>query len=224
MPTSGTYDWPLTAAQMIQEALVELGAYGNGETIDSTDEARALVRLNAMLHTWAVRGNLYRDGAGTVTITGGEGSGTLPQQVRQLNSVRYVASATNHRVLTEWNRDDYYTLPNRTQSGDPVAYYLKRDRDACEIYIWPVPAADIDLHLDFGAAPEAITASSQTVDIPQEWQEAVILGLAARCANMFGTTRIDPNTVRRLDAQAGQAYQLLLDSDRPDSYYFVPDR
>jgi hypothetical protein len=224
MTTSGTYDWPMTAEQTITQALVDLGALNSGDAPETQETADALVRLNAMLHSWGVRGNLYRDQSGTVVITGGEGGATLPQEVRQINSARYVQSATNHRVLTQWNRDDFYSLPNRSQAGNPVAYYLKRGRDAPEIYVWPVPAADITLELDYGAAPETITDASQTVDIPQEWQEATILGLASRCASMFGTTRIDPATVQRIDDRAAQAYQLLLDSDRPDSYYFEPDR
>lgn len=213
----------MTAAALIEAALNELGAYGAGQTIDATDQAAALVRLNAMLHTWGVRGNLYRDETGTATITGGVGSGTLPAEVRQLNSVRFVASATNYRQLTEWTRDDYYSIPNRDQAGDPVAYYLQRHRDGAMIWLWPVPADDATLHLDYGSAVETVTAASETVDLPQEWQEAAILGLAARCASMFGTTRIDPGTVRRIDQRAAEAYGLLLDSDRPDSYIFLPD-
>jgi hypothetical protein len=39
---------------------------------------------------------------------------------------------------------------------------------------------------------------------------------------MFGTTRIDPGTVQRVEGQAQMLYQRMLDADRPDSYYFEP--
>jgi streptomycin 6-kinase len=86
-----------------------------------------------------------------------------------------------------------------------------------------VPSANITLELDYSRAAETVTDPSETVDVPEDWQEALILGLASRMASMFGKARTDGGNVGRIDAKAAALYQHLLDRDRPDSYYFEPD-
>jgi hypothetical protein len=225
MPTSGVYDWPLTAEEVVTQALVEIGAYAAGETPSGTDMDDAIVRLNAMLKSVGGEANLFHDKVDTVTVTGGDSSVAAPDDAHSINSVRYVQSATNHRLMGQWNRDQYYMLPNRAQtsSSGPSIWYAQKTTTGITIYVWPVTSTDIDLELDYNATVQTVTDPSETIDVPQEWQEFLILGLASRCASMFGTTRVDPATVQRVDGRASALYQRLLDRDRPDSYYFEPD-
>jgi hypothetical protein len=116
-------------------------------------------------------------------------------------------------------------IPNRAQTtnGGPSVYYLEKGVSGLTIHVWPVPSADIDLEIDYNRIADTVTDPSETLDLPEEWQEAVIMGLASRMASMFGVTRTDPATVQRIDQKAAILYQRLLDRDRPDSYYFEPD-
>src|SRR5689334_7114176 len=143
MTTSGITDWPLTVAEVVRHALVELGAISSGEEPEATEEADAMVRLNGMLKTWSTKANLFREATGTLTVLGGTGAGTLPSEVRQLNSARLIVSSTYQRPLLQWNRDQYYSMPNRAAVGNPTIFYLSRTPTASEIRIWPVPAADV---------------------------------------------------------------------------------
>ncbi len=222
MPTSGVTDWALSAGEVIRAAMVELGALNSSEDPESSEETDAMQRLNAMLKTWGGEANLFREGTGTLTIAAATGAGTLPSSVRTVNSVRHILSATNQRPLMQWNRDQYFQLPNRISVGNPSIYYVARTPSSTVIQVWPVPAAATTYHLDYGQAVETVTGVDEELDVPQEWQEAVILGLASRCASMFGTTRLDPGTVQRVDMRAAELYQQLLDRDRPDSYFFEP--
>lgn len=222
MTTSGITDYDLTAREMCRQAAVELGAISSGEQLESEEADDMLVRFNLMLKSWATEGNLFREASGTVTVPAATGAGTLPQSLREIVSVRHVVSATNFRQLQRWNRTQYYQMPNRAAAGNPTIYYATEGLAQDAIYIWPVPAADVDLHLDYYRSAEIITDLAQTVDIPQDWAEAAIFGLAARCANMFGTARLDPATTERVTQLAGGLYQRLLDQDRPDSYFFEP--
>ena len=52
MATSGSWDYSLTAAQVIQAAFEDLGAYAPGQTIGSADAAMALTRLNLLAKQW----------------------------------------------------------------------------------------------------------------------------------------------------------------------------
>jgi hypothetical protein len=221
--TSGITSWPLTAEELVTQACYELGSHSQGETPSGEEMEDALLRLNAMLKSWAGDGNLFREATETVTVPAGTGVATVPDGVRDVSSVRHVVSSTYNRQLAEWNRAQYYTLPNRIASGNPSIYYLAPTTSGLTIHVWPVPATDITLELDYNRSAETVTDPSETLDIPEEWQEAVLYGLASRCASMFGTTRTDPNTVVRIDQKAAVLYQKLLDRDRPDSYYFEAD-
>lgn len=222
MATSGVTNWPMTAGELIGQAMVELGVLSSGEDPEASELSDAMVRLNAMLKTWSRKANLWRDGTATLTVTGGSGGATLDQEVRDVNSVRQIISATNYRSLAAWTREQYYSFPNRFAAGNPTIYYLDRGLDSVAIKLWPVPVGDITLHIDYSRAAETVTQPGETVDISQEWQEAVILGLASRIAGMFGATRLDPTLVGDVKTRARDLEQELFDSDRPDSYTFEP--
>jgi hypothetical protein len=220
--TSGIYSFELTARELVKQAMVELGAINPGEEPDPSEMDDAIVRLNMMLKTWGTRDNLYREETGTLTIPAGVAAGTLPESARSIVSLAYIDSATNHRLLQGWNRMQYYSLPNREAVGLPTIYFASQGRDADNLFLWPVNPAETNLHLVYNRAVEVVTDPSQTVDVPEEWIEAVMLGLADRLANMLGTTRMDPGTVQQIQGRASAAYQYLLDMDRPDSYMFEP--
>lgn len=52
MATSGSYDYSLTAAQLINVAMEDLGVLAAGETLSSEDQSLALVRLNLIVKQW----------------------------------------------------------------------------------------------------------------------------------------------------------------------------
>lgn len=223
MPTSGEYDWAVTAGDFVTSAMRELGVVSAGMEPENSEMQEAIRRFNGMLSTWAGESNLWRETLAEITITGGTGAATLPTDVRDVFSVRHVVSATYKRALAKWNRDQLYSLPNRTTAGNPTVFYYSQQTGGDVLRIWPVPAANITLEIDYGRAPEIVTAPEDEIDLPQEWFEAALYGLAARCANMFGATKLDPANVQRITQQAASLYQRLLDRDRPDSYYFEPD-
>lgn len=222
MTTSGITDLSLTARQIVTQAMKKIAAISGGEAPEGVEMEDGILALNLMLKSWATEGNLYREASGTVTIPGGTGAGTLPAGVRDVVSVRQIVSSTNYRQLTRWNRAQYYQMPNRSAVGNPTVFYATQGLSQDAIYVWPVPAADVDLHLDYYRSAEVVTDAGQTVDVPEDWSEAVIFGLAARIANEFGATRLDPASVDRVTQLAGGLYQRLLDQDRPESYVFEP--
>ena len=55
--------------------------------------------------------------------------------VRDVNSVRHIVSATNKRVLGQWNRDQYHQLPNRATVGNPTIYYYSQGAETDSLRI-----------------------------------------------------------------------------------------
>jgi hypothetical protein len=222
MPTSLDTTLELTAADACKSAAVELGAIGTADSLEDSEQEEMVRRLNSMLNSWAVEANIFREMTATAVITGGTGAASLPADVGDVNAVRLVVSATNQRQLLPMNRSQYFQFPNRAQVGTPTMYYYAQGAETDALRIWPVPAADVTLELDYSRRAYAVKAPEETIDVPQEWHETIYLNLASRCASMFGTTRVDPATVQRVDARGAQLYQRMLDADRPDSYFFEP--
>jgi hypothetical protein len=217
-------DWTQTVGQICLSAAMELGAVGLGDSLEAPEEAEMQTRLNSMLAKWSIDANLFREASGTITVLGGTGAATLPASVRDIRSARYIQSSTNKRTLTLWNRDEYFQLPNRAQTGFPSIAYFSKQIGGAALYLWPIPTTDVDIELDYNRSFFFAEGPDQELDIPPEWHEAVLYGLASRSAGIFGTTMLDPDKVQRCDAQARASYERMLDSDRPDSYYFEYDQ
>ena len=223
MTRSANPEWTQTVGQLCLSAARELGAVGLGDSLDSQELEEMIIRLNSMLGKWSEEMNQWRDESATITVPAATGAATLPVEVSTIRSVRYIESATYKRPLAAWNRDQYFILPNRSQAGAPTAYYHAQRMDGDAIYFWPVPAAEADFELDYSRGFYFAEGPEQELDIPRQWHEAALYGLASRCAGIFNTLELDPSLVQRCDAQARASYQTLLDADRPDSYYFEYD-
>jgi hypothetical protein len=221
MTTSGVTAWSLTARDMVKASLLELGVISSGEDPEASEMEDCLVRFNGMLKSWQNTTNLFRETTANIVTTPATASVTLSAGIRDVSSVRFVQSATIDRLLYPMGRTDYLSMPNKTTAGSPTMYYLSRQRDAAVLYLWPVSATAATLRIDYSRIAETITDQSETVDVPEEWQETVILGLAERCIGMFGTSRLDPATAANVRQRAGALYSQMLDSDRPDSYRFT---
>lgn len=215
MTTSGVTAWSLTARDLVTAGLRDARILGSGEEPTADEMADCLIRLNGLLKSWSTRGNLFREATGEVEVVGGSASGILSEGIRDISSVRHVISATNERQLTPWNRAQYLSLPNKAAVGNPSIYYLSQQGEADILYLWPVPAADITLKIDYSRTVETVTDPGETLDIPQEWQTAVWKNLAVECQDLFGAT-LTPIYIAKAEA----LYQQFLDSDRPDSYVF----
>lgn len=222
MPTSGETSWVLTAGDAIRQAMVELGVLSAGEDPDDSEMNDGIVRLNAMLQSQQLASLMSREATGTLAVPAAAGAATLPASIRDVSGVRHVVNATYHRPLAEWNRSQFYSLPNRAQAGNPTTWTLERGRAGHVLRLWPVPATAVTLHLDYSRMADVVTAPDEEIDLPQEWGEAIIYNLATRLAGMFGASRIDPANLQRVEMRAAQLLTEALDADRPNSYFMEP--
>lgn len=215
MPTSGETAWSLTARDIVTQALRENAILPPGEDPSSDELTDCLVRLNAMLKSWGAKGaNLWRESTTTATVTANVPSVALPVGVHDVISARVVVSSTNHRQMGRWERDDYQSLPNKASAGSPTVFYLSQGIGAATMYVWPVPATNTTIAIDYVRVPETITNASETLDFPEEYHEALYANLAVRCAGMFGAP-LNPELVSRAQALERE----LLDASRPGTYY-----
>lgn len=215
MATSGVTAFSNTARDLITQAMREAKIISGNGTPKAPEMVDMIFRLNSLLKGWQAKGvNLWRETNGTLTIPGGQASGTLPIGVRDVTTASLVMSATLTRPLQQLTREEYNSIPNVAAVGTPSCYYVSRQRDAVEIYVWPVSATDMDFTVDYDRVVETVTDGSETVDFPAEYTDCLVANLAVRACQAFGA-----ELTQELFSRAQMLEQLMLDSDRPKSYF-----
>lgn len=217
MTTSGITSYSRTARDIITDALTDNGIVGVGEEPEAAEMTACMSRLNNMLKSWQSRGVLWKQETITVTGTALTAAITLPDYVRGVNGARYIDSAVNARQMTRWERDEYMSLPNKIAYGTPSVYYVDRNASDIVLYVWQVPRIGFTLSLDIDRAMDTVTNVTQTVDVPDELLETVMMNLALRCCGIF---QANPSPL--LAMRAPQLETELFDNWRPASYYLGP--
>ncbi|MEM6682593.1 MAG: hypothetical protein AAF607_10150 [Pseudomonadota bacterium] len=182
MTTSGSIDFDLSAALIVQEALEMCGIGQEGEDITADMEARGLRSLNLILKAWQADPRLWLKTEGTETMVQGQSAYTLtPRPLRILSVRRQIGDA--EVPMSEMSRDDYFSLPNKTSQGLPVQWYYDPQQSTGVLYVWQNPnATAMTLNYTYVRSIEDIDSNANTADVPAEWLEALTLSLAAKLA------------------------------------------
>lgn len=219
MTTSGVTAWSMTARDVITAALQENTILPAGTEPAADEIADCIVRLNGMLKSWAARGvTMWREIEEEVTIPAATASIDLPAGVSEVSGARLVYTSTFERPMARYDRADYMALPNKAQAGDPIAFYASAGVEPT-LYVWPVPTTEKTIKLEVSRITETVTDATETLDIPEMWQETVYANLAMRVAGLFGAELTD-----ELVARARMLEQQLFDYDRPGSYFMGAQR
>lgn len=221
MATSGVITSSMTVREVITKALRLLGVTPIGETPQAEETQEAMESLNWMLKTMQADGcNLFREFEDTATFAADTATVTLAPRVLDVMEARRVISTSSELPLARWETGEYRQIPNKTASGNPVAYTLSKGVSSITMTVWPVPSASTDIKYTASRIIDDVTALDETIDLPQEWTEAVYYNLAARLIEPFSVMTTDPGRAQRIDAAAGALYQKLIGSDRPASVFF----
>lgn len=218
MTTSGEIGFSLTAQQIVEQATLVNGYRDPDEALEAAAAETCRLHLNLMLKSWQADGcNLWREQEDTVTFGAGVARVDLDPRVIDVMEARISLAPTNERAMNRWEWGDYSQLPNKAAAGDPTIYCLRRQRDVAELIVWPVPTISRDILYTAARVIEDVSELTQTLDVPQEWLECVIYGLAARLCEPLGVTTANPNIVARIQQRADALYERMRDMDRPSS-------
>lgn len=96
-------------------------------------------------------------------------------------------NGTNETPMFMLAREEYFDLPNKASSGNPVQFYYDPQRGTGKVYVWPSPSTVDDvLRYSYLDELEVISANTDTSDFPQEWMEYLVYNLAVRIAPLYG--------------------------------------
>jgi hypothetical protein len=192
MTTSSIYSYQLTRNQIIESALRKLGVLAEGQTPSTQNYSDGMMALNTVISQlravgmplWARSEYTFTPTTDTYTIGVGLTLDT-PFPVKLLQAFRTETNAKIPMELT--SREDFNTLPT-TSTGSPIKINYQPFVNYGSISFWPTPTSSntSTVTLVYQRPYQYFTTSTETMDFPEEWYNAIIYNLAVRLAPEWG--------------------------------------
>lgn len=112
----------------------------------------------------------------------------IQRPLRILSYRRKTFNQDNEIQVLSWSRDEYFNQVNKLSQGTVVNAYYSPQLNNGELYVWQT-VSDVDNYLRFTYERqiEDITQGIDDIDMPVEWMDALIYGLAARLVDDYDT-------------------------------------
>lgn len=208
MATSGSRDFDLDVAEIIEEAYERCGL----EVRTGYDARTARRSLNIMFSEWANRGvNLWTVKQATLTLVSGtatynSGNG-LASSMNDILEVALRRNGTDYEV-DRISRGEYLNVPTKTTTGRPSQFYFNRQTSP-ELVLWPTPDNSADeLVYYYITRIEDADALQNTTDVPYRFLPCMIAGLA-----YYLSLKKAPERVQLLKAVYEEEFQRASDED-----------
>lgn len=229
MTVSTSTAFTMTAAQIITRAYNILGVGAEGEELSARMYTDGLENLNLLIKTLDAEDHLWIRTEGTLTTVAGQAgyslgaSGPKPMRImsvrRRLNGI--------DTPLTEMARETYFAQPNKSQSpSTPGSFYYDPQQALGVLYLWPAPSASFvstqTVTLTYLRRMGDVLATSDEIDLPQEWLQTIIWNLANDLETQYPVN--DPRLANKIERRAGQLMMELKGFDNePASLMLQPD-
>jgi len=161
MATSGTYNFNLDIDEIIQEATEMIG----GEQTLGHEPKSARRSINLMLNDWQNRGILLWSTFTTaVTVSTSVTTYDLAGSITDTLIVTYRETATGTDTKLERKTfEEYNIIPEKSQTGRPTQYAIKRNLSNPTLFLYPVPNVTTGIL--------TIEAIRQVADVNKSYQQ-----------------------------------------------------
>lgn len=226
MTTSGVTTYEPTTNEIIAWAFANLGVAQEGESLTARMYEDGLRALNGILQTFSSSPHLWTATEATLTLVANQPAYVLSPRALRVTSCRYRLNGIE-TPMTMWSRQEYLDQPTKVVSPSiPVNFYFDPKVASGTLYLWPAPstatALQYDVRYDYIRFLEIQTASNQTLDIPQQWIEAVTWNLSRRLMAQYPVN--DGNLANIIIATAGETLAALRAWDQePASIFLQPE-
>lgn len=151
-------------------------------------------------------------------LTGAANSGSFVRNyrgtfipVKRVLDVRRREGSDYEIPIVFESRKDYFNLPNKEQQGTPIQAYYQRGRDNGTMFLWNTPSSSIPvINFTYERALQIMVNGTDTLDFPQEFQEAVIANLAVKLIPKYGAS---VELAQELKLWAAESLSLALNFD-----------
>ena len=209
MAVSGSTDFNLEAAEVIQEAYERCGL----QETSGKDLRTAIRSMNLLLAEWANRGlNLWTITLGTQSTTASDKDYSLDANIIDILEVSLRDSNNFDTSLTRVSRADYEMLPNKASEGKPSQFYFERTTTPT-LFLYPT-------RYYYLKRLDDIDAPSNNANVPFRFLPCLTAGMAYYIA-----MKKAPDRVPLLKAVYDEEFKRAMDEDRDRaSFSAVPGR
>ncbi len=222
-----------TRDDIITAALQELRVITAGQTPSANDISDCAKRMNMLLKRWETKGLLLwcydliqvPQVQNQIVYDLGPPSGDFPDyrplRVMEGSFIRQTCDAAPIDIaLIIWDRVTYLQTSNKSALGiTNSVYYDVQMRPGLQSYdpstgrgklfCYPAPSDSTHtLYLNVQKPIQDVTAANQTFDLPMEWMEPLMTGMAAICADMY---EIPEDRIKRKKMEAAQLLEDIAD-------------
>jgi len=219
MAVSGTYNFNLDIDEVIQEATEMIG----GESTLGHEPASARRSINLMLKDWQNRGvMLWTTSTSSFTVAASTASYSLDSSTIDALEVVYSKDNTDTQ-LERITSEEYLLIPNKTQTGRPSQYSIRRERDNPVLRLWPLPDNSSDsVKLEiFRELQDINKSATQNADIPKRFLPCLTMGLAYYMS--MKRPLVAPDRIQMLKANYEELLMRAMEEDRQRaSMHIVP--
>jgi hypothetical protein len=219
MAVSGTYDFNLDIDEVIQEAMEMIG----GEDTLGHEPASARRSINLMLKDWQNRGILlWTTSVSSVTVAASTTAYDLSSST--IDALEVVLNRDDTDIqLTRISPEEYLLIPNKTQTGRPMQYSIRRGRDNPVMSVWPIPENSTDvLKMEIFSELQDVNKSAiQNADLPKRFLPAMTCGLSYYMS--MKRPGVEAGRIQMLKANYEEKLGRAMEEDRERvSMYIVP--
>jgi hypothetical protein len=192
MTISSSYDFSVTRNEIIASALRVIGAIAPGETPTTAMYDGGAQALNMIVKAWQADGMpVWVMSQYTLPLVDATNSYSITPKLLKVVSAFNRNTTTNidipMRVVTQ---DEYNRLGNKSTSGNPVQIWAQPLLDTTTIKVYPTPtsveAAANTILITYQKQFSDMDASTDTLEFPQEYFDAVKFALANRLSFEYG--------------------------------------
>lgn len=176
MATSGTYNFNLDVDTIIQEASELIG----GEVVLGNEVTSAKRSINLVLTDWQNRSiNLWTVKTTAISVTTSVTSYALTSST--IDILEAVVNRDDRDLgMIRISMEEYLQINNKSQTGRPSQYAIRRGRDNPEMFVYPIPENSTDmLKLEqIHKIQDVENVIAENVDVPTRFLPCLTMGLA----------------------------------------------
>ncbi len=182
-----------TAAKIATDVIIDISSTDGMVALDNVG-----IELDDNTRHWTTIVSV--DSATQITITTGLPSGSksgssvftftnlIERPNRILSYRRKTFNQDNEIEVLPFSRDQYFNQVNKLSRGTVVNAYYSPQINNGRVYVWQTASSVNDfVRFTFERSIEEVLIGDDNLDLPNEWLETVIYGLAARLIDDYDT-------------------------------------
>ena len=210
MAVSGTYNFNLDIDEVIQEAMEMIG----GENTLGHEPASARRSINLLLKDWQNRGVLlWSTSVSSVTVAASVTAYSL--HASTVDALEVVLGRDDTDIqLTRISPEEYLLIPNKTQTGRPMQFSIRRGIANPTMSLWPIPENSTDiLKMEVISELQDVDKSAeQNADLPKRFLPPLTCGLAYYMS--MKRPGVEGQRIQMLKANYEELFSRALEEDR----------